>query len=277
MLVAALFRHALELCVATSGASSSSDAAKGRALMELYCRDVGVWLKRPQGGVVCCRSSCTVWSVEADPIVKHLATSAGAGEAPLVVLSEELGPLNKAGGGQDTAAFLAQSLDLRGNAVRSRLPALLSKALERWSEHKGPLPRDVEDIYRAVASAADLAQATGSTAPLLGLSELPVLKLDFSAGALALLLTQSRTGTGTAAAAAAQQGLVAVTGAEEADDTSISWFYRHFFPSRCLHPAITALLRSCSPALMTRVDVAQPMTIFTQTFADPTTGSVRQP
>jgi hypothetical protein len=341
-LLAALFRRAVENLGHAygagirnrkrkrPGAGGSKDLLEeDAALLQAYCREFGLWLPAG-GGATCVPLAQVVWSLD-DPVARFVqgagraeegevkAAVGEAGQAPpgevagpaLVALDQELSGVLEAeeeeegaGGREMVRRFFTEGLGLAGEGrFRPRLLALLRQGLARWAESKGPMPRDVEEAYRAMGEAAALSSASASAAKnggAFGFEEVPVLTLGFQPGTLAVVSggrngglgasgSGSGYGTGGGAGAgagagaikaedlakSAQAALVGVAAEGDVEDSALHWFYREFFPSRCLHPAILALLRVASPAaLLPRLRLAQPRQCFVESYAD-TTGSVR--
>lgn len=306
--LASLLQLCLSVCVPSSSVDDS-DASLGRALLAKYVREVGLWVASSDiaGGVACVRPTAAVWTLDDDPISAHVAS---AEPSTVVVLGTHFGVGWEDDRRSRLDALLSSLADLSGAAVRRRVGPRLEAALHQWAQHKGPMPRAVEDLYRAVGSAADLAASAPPLPPpsptvdkpstpapliriatpvrpptpsdrtaarslahnlrhahaLLGVPDLPLLKLDYTLTTAAFLAPTHKP---------SPHATVAVTAQGDVKDTTISWFYRQFFPSRCLHPALTTLLTSLCPALLSRVDLARPLVTFTDAFADPATGSVR--
>ncbi len=304
------------------GAGGSKDLLEeDAALLQAYCREFGLWLPGPG----CVPLSQIVWSLD-DPVARVVQGAGKAEEgkvaadgeegrqrqqqqheaAPLLVaLDQELSGVLEAeeeeegaGGREMVRRFFTEGLGLEGEGrFKQRLLALLRQGLERWAQHKeGPMPRDVEQAYRALGEAAAAATAKGGSAAAFGFEEVPVLTLGFQLAALAVARSSSGAGLGLSLggsngggggggggvaaraedlAKSAQAALVGVADAGDGEASALHWFYREFFPSRCLHPAIFSLLRICSPAaLLPRLRLAQPRQCFLESYAD-TTGSVR--
>ncbi len=274
------------------------------SLFEAYCRQYGLWLVSGDAPT-CYPLAQVVWSLD-DPIT-HFVTAAlasqGGGnkavapavaEATCVALDKEVNGLleteeEEEGTSDMVRRFFTDSLGVTGDKYRGQFLDLLRQGLERWAQNPGPMPRDVEDQYRTLATTvlggASAAPTGGSPAVAKGASfpEIPVLNLNFAAGTLAMLSPAAAA----AAAASTQtqslglakgskggvQPLVGVAGPGDSDDGALDWFYREFFPSRCVHPAIFSLFKLSSPALLPRLVLANPRQSFMESYAD-TTGSM---
>jgi hypothetical protein len=237
--------------------------AAGGGLLELHCRDVGVWVRRKEAGqapkYACVRLSHAAWSSDHDAIVRYMSTSA---PEPLVVLERELG--YRDGVPEAVTRFFTQTLGVTNEACRRRFLALLKQALVRWMETCHPtIPRDVEEMYRVLGTGVEQDPTSK------GLEEVPFLKKDFKLATLPCL----PEGAPVESTVALDQPLVGVVGVGQPGDSALHWFYREYFPTRCVHPAIFAVMREGSPSLMTRLRLAQPRDKFADHYAD-TEGSV---
>jgi hypothetical protein len=238
-------------------AEGDKEALADRRLLEAYCRERGLWVRGKGAAPVCLHPSQVVWSVEADPIVRYMASLP---DADVAVLEREAG---WAALGPRVRAWLAE-VGVTGEECRRRLGNRLRQALARWAEHKGPMPRDVEDLYRALGAAADAVWGAEGQGGKLGLEDIPVVDLQFEIKGV-VVKGEGQEG--------AQQPLVGVAGTGDADDGALSWFYRSKFPSRVLHTAIRKLLKLCSPTLVAHLHIAGLRETFIDSYAG-ATGSV---
>ena len=297
------------------------------ALFEAYCRQYGFWVSSSSysSPAACYPLEQVVWSLE-DPIARYVTTAstsiaAAAGEehAACVALDKEVNGLleteeEEEGTSDMVRRFFTDSLRVSGERFRGKFVTLLREALERWSRAPGPMPRDVEALYRTLASTTTAgiagAVASGSGAgggvgvsikasTSFSFSEIPVLNMNLNAATLAVLSPAAAAIAASAASSSSgahvlhlrtngsgsssssnnlvkggAQPLVGVAGSGDSDDGALDWFYRKFFPSRCLHPAIFSLFKLASPALLPRLALAKPRPSFLESYADSTSSMV---
>lgn len=296
-------------------------------LLEDYCRHYGVWAASLgalcSGAPACYPLRYAVWTLE-DPISSLVVESAHAKNVSVTVIAldkeigDSLGP-DQDGSSDVVHRLFVDTLDVSEGRLRERYLLMLQEALERWSHAAGPMPRDVEALYRALAGAAGLAHSssasqvdpdgtpetrirTKNAAACFEFSTIPVLDMNFkvtsltvlSAGAAAVaaasedflsgrVLHMRPNGGGTSnlcvlgngnIAKAGPQPLVGVAASGDSDDSALDWFYRDFFPSRCLHPAIFSLLKQLDPVLLPRLAIAKPRPSFLESYGDTTSTMV---